>query len=300
MNQLLRYGISRAWVGVAAAMLLGAWPARGEPKSPTAKAPTLRLCTGTPGNNYDKAGRAIAKALKGRVAVEVIETKGTWENLKFIDGSPRRCDAIIGQEDAYTLYHFGKPDSVASIERVTGLYSEYIHLLCNQATEIETVFDLKPGVHRVLVDEYGSGSYVTWTLFGKMNPMFGRIQARSTSHEEAVADIVGGTAAQCMLFVSGLKAGTLMAAHDRHGEQLRLVDISDPMLRKPVGGDHRVVYRQSTIDRSVYPKLLDHDLDTPAVEAAFFIHPEWRASHADAFTQLVAALQRLTPALRKL
>ena len=259
--------------------------------------PRLRLCTGTRGNNYFKAGEAIQKTLGDVIDVEVVETKGSWENLQSIDRTPRRCDAAIAQDDAFALYQFEKPNSALAIERVVSLYPEYIHLICNRKADVDDIFDLNPKKHRIIINEFGSGTYITWTLFGKMNPRHAEIAADGLSIEEGLLKIVDGVKAQCMMFVSGVTGRSMKMANDQFGKQLMLAEISDKKLRKRVGRDKRRVYHQSTLDEDVYAKLLDDDLDTVAVDAVFFISPEWKARYEREYQALAAALLNLVPEL---
>ena len=274
-------------------------PGRSPPAARSGPLPKLKLCTGPKPNRYYRTGAAIAQLLTGVVDVELITTKGSWDNLRRLDKTPRDCDAAIAQDDAFALYQFEKPNSVLAIERVVSLYPEYIHLLCNRSAKLDDVFDLKPGRDMVLVNEFGSGTYITWTLFGKMNAFYSKVSSIGVPIEEGLLKVVDGVAAQCMVMVAGLNVSTLIDAQRRFGDRLELIDISDKRLRKRVGRHKRRVYHQSTIDEGVYNKLLDHDLDTPAVDAVFFVSPEWKIRYPAEFQQLAGGLLRLVPRLRE-
>lgn len=261
-----------------------------------AEPPSLTLCTGTRGNNYHQAGVTLAKRLEGRVQVEVVETQGSWENLEAIDVTPRRCDAIIAQDDAWTLYQFEKPDSTLTMDRLATLYPEYVHLLCNrEQVPGDQVFGLDPAKHRVLINEYGSGTYITWKLFGRLNPIHARLPASEVGLEEGLARVAAGTEAQCMVFVSGIGAGSLRAAEERFGDRLKLVSIMDKRLLKRVGRERREVYREARVPAGSYPRLMAGTVETLTVDAVFFASPEWKARHPEAARHLAAALTDLRP-----
>ena len=97
-----------------------------------AKKPFLRLCTAQAGNNYHLAGQRIAETLTQTIEVKVIETKGSWENLETMSASRPRCDAIIAQDDAVALHQFQNKESKLAMERMTSLFEEKAHLLCNR------------------------------------------------------------------------------------------------------------------------------------------------------------------------
>lgn len=271
---------------------------KAEAKAPDTGPPVLRLCTGKKGNNYHRAGLLLAKALEGKAKVEVLETKGSWDNLEGIDAKPRRCDAIIAQDDAYTLYQFERPESTLTMERVTALYSEYVHLMCNRKAGIEKVQDLRSGRHRVLIPPFGTGTYITWKLFSRLNPNFGRMRFAEASFEEALLKVVDGVQAQCVAMVSGVGSEGMKTANAQFGEQLRLVRLRDKSLHKKVGKERREVYQTAELDEDTYPKLLDDDFETTSVAAVFFISPEWKATHAKAGQELTLALLKILPEIR--
>ena len=59
-----------------------------------------------------------SQRLKAEVDVTLVETKGSWENLEMMDSNPRRCDAIIAQDDAHALHQFEKPDSGLTVDQL--------------------------------------------------------------------------------------------------------------------------------------------------------------------------------------
>ncbi len=284
---------------VTALSLLLCSPALAQDKQPEPK-PTLRICTGIEGNTYHRVGTLLAERLKATVDVEVIETKGSWENLERIDASPRRCDAMLAQDDAYALYQFEKPKSSLTIDRMAALYPEHVHLLCNEAAGIGSVGALTAGKHRVLYNEYGSGTFITWSLFGKLNRRYTKLKSSEVSVAEGLLKVADGVQAQCIVFVSGLGGKTLRDAHDRLGKKLELVQVVDQRLHRKVGREKRKVYETSTIPKGTYPDLAADDIDTVAVAAVFFASPEWKARHPAASKALAQALFELVPELAKL
>lgn len=273
-------------------------PASTAPMAPAraaaSEAPStrLRLCTGEAGNAYHTLGTRLAAHLKGRLNVEVIESAGSWENLTGIDADPRRCDAIIAQDDADALYHYEKTSGQTDIERLGTLYPEYAHVICNRSlVKAHNVAGLHPQRHRLVVDRFGSGTFITWRLFGRLSPMLQRLKSTEASLEEGLAMVVEGREAQCMMVVSALGRGIAALADQRHGTALVLLSIDDVNLERPVGRDRRPVYRISDLPADAYRDLGPKAWRTVAVEAVFFVSSAWRRANAAAAGELVDALK---------
>jgi TRAP-type uncharacterized transport system substrate-binding protein len=260
-------------------------------RAPSPGTTSLRLCTGESGNAYHTLGTRLAARLKGRLVVEVIESAGSWENLAGIDAEPRRCDAIIAQEDADALYHYEKADRHAAIERLGTLYPEYAHVICNRAlVKAHNVAGLHPQRHRLVVDRFGSGTFITWRLFGRLSPTLARLKSTEASLEEGLAMVVEGREAQCMMVVSALGRGIAALADQRHGSALVVLSIDDANLERPVGRDRRPVYRIADVPADAYRDLSPKAWRTVAVEAVFFISTAWRKANPAAAAVLADAL----------
>jgi TRAP-type uncharacterized transport system substrate-binding protein len=134
--------------------------------------PVLRLCTAQAGNNYYNVGQRIAKALTDAIDVKVVETKGSWENLETMSSSRPRCDAILAQDDAVALHRFQNEESKLAMDRITSLFEEKTHLLCNRKVTANKLSEIKPGSVSIFTNEYGSGSYITWYVMFKLNPRY--------------------------------------------------------------------------------------------------------------------------------
>lgn len=282
---------------VAAVSVLLASPTLAETQASDAPA-RLRLCTGAKGGAYHQLGARIARQMAGKVEVDVIATQGSWENLEAIDAEPRRCDAIIAQDDAYALYEFEKQDSRLTMDRMTTLYPEHVHLLCNRSVQAEQVQGLHPQHVRVLVNQYGSGTYITWRLSGRLDPTLARFKASEVNLQEGLLKVVDGVGAQCMVIVSAAGKGLAAMANDKFARALKLVSFDTEKLHRKVGRDRRQIYRPVVLPKSVYPNLLTADLKTQVVDAVFFASPEWKARNPKAATALTQVLLELVPTLR--
>ncbi|MEE2787441.1 MAG: TAXI family TRAP transporter solute-binding subunit [Myxococcota bacterium] len=247
--------------------------------TPKKQRPLAHICTGKQGNNYHEHGEKIKTRLATTVDVVNISTRGSWENIERIDKTPRQCDAIIAQEDAYLLHQFEKPDSNLTMNRMATLYPEYVHLLCNRQVKGRYLHDVDPKKYPIITNEYGSGSYITWRLFRRLNPQYKKFQVVEKSVDEAMLSVVDDSRPACFFFVSGLGGRTLQTADQTFGDALRLVGIDDPKLYRPLGREKRRVYRGAVIPDGWYRTLGGGGLKTPVVDAVFFVSPEWKARY---------------------
>src|SRR3954454_7414525 len=152
----------RSALYVTAVALMATLPslARAEP----AKA---RLCTGVHDGNYEFAGIQIAQQAKGSLAVEVVNTQGSLDNLAKLDKG--ECDAAIVQSDAYGVYLKQNSRSALSLEKGRVLYQEYLHFICNTQTGISKITQLTKN-QTILVGPLGGGTSTTWESFKLADP----------------------------------------------------------------------------------------------------------------------------------
>ena len=281
---------------------LHAQPRHSSP-SPTPKRiinpqrPQLRICTGNAQNHYYHVGKMIAKALSSQIDVQLVETRGSLENLHQIHQPQPKCDAIIAQDDAYALFLFDHPQQHGRITRLAQLYPEHIHFLCNRnlvaqddLDQIKTKREIK-----VLIGSEGSGTYITWNLMKRLNPNYRLFKERPLSGLDALSQITKGVQAQCMLTVTALAQGFIAKANDRFGEHLKLLSINNSILQTPInqGKQSRRLYHPVDVHQNVYPLLLDKHLKTQTVDAVLFVHAQWLAAFPQQHQILTETLNQL-------
>ncbi|MBU0554073.1 hypothetical protein KKF91_01795 [Myxococcota bacterium] len=259
-------------------------------------APKLYLCAGASGGAYHQTAQRLAERLKGLLTVEIQATRGSWENLEAIDAVPRRCDAIIAQDDAFALYRYEHPESRLMMDRLASLFPEYVHLFCRRGIKADELEDLTSG--RVVIGEYGSGAYITWKLFARLNPAYHALSAEEAPLEEGARRAAEGRA-DCVLVVSAWGLGAPARIDAQHGARLKLLDVSDDRLTRPVGTPRRPLYRAVELRGAVYPNVKREEVETYAVDAAFFASPEWRARFPEASRVLDEALKGLLDELKR-
>jgi TRAP-type uncharacterized transport system substrate-binding protein len=256
----------------------------------SATANRIRLCTAQSGNNYHRAGQKIRALLEGRIKVDLVETRGSWENLAAIGESRRSCDAIIAQDDAYALHEFERPDSFSAMKRLGTLFPEHVHVICPRSLKAKSLLEaVKAGVD-IVVNQYGSGSYITWKLFGRLNPIYRRAHPIELPPEQALLRIVESRRPACMFYVSRAGGRALEMADRKFGDRLHLLEVRDRKLHRPVGRDRIRVYEDSVIPAQNYARMQDGDVRTQSVGAAFFVSPKWMARHPRSGRMLAEAI----------
>ena len=262
--------------------------------------PLFRICTGHAQNHYYHVGKMIAKSVVNELNVQLIETRGSLENLYNIHLNPPKCDAIIAQDDAYALFLFDNPQHNGRITRLAQLYPEYIHLVCNrQAVRGNDLDELKSKDLKILVGSEGSGTYITWNLMKRLNQNYGLFGERTLSGIDALIQVSKGIQAQCMLSVTALAQGFVARGNDDFGDRLKLVSISNTILQTPInqGKQSRRLYHPIDVHKNVYPRLLNQHLKTQTVDAVLFVHARWLSAYPKYHQLLSSTLNQLKEAI---
>lgn len=267
--------------------------------SAEAQTASMNLCTGGNAGNYYFSGSQIAGQAKGVVSVNVIETKGSIDNLTKIEAG--ECDAAIVQSDAYLVYKKEHPKSLLNLERVDTLYKEYVHLVCSREADIDGIKDLTAD-NTVLIGPNGSGTMVTWTSFGLNDKSYTEIKTLPIGGTRAMTKVKDGSEAQCMLFVSGLNSSSMKEV-DLQGDFLKLVAVDDWDFNDTVDDKGKKVYNFESIPGGTYDALQDgvfsSAVDTITVDAVLVVKADWIDENPDVYEQFLKASLRAQPAIRE-
>lgn len=258
----------------------------------------LRLCTGGKNGKYFQTGSEIAAALRGTVAVQVLETNGSLDNLRKLEAG--ECDAAIVQADSYGDYTATNPVSKLNIERLTPLYNEYANLVCNRSLGINAVRDILGKEVTVAVGPQNSGTAVTWRSLVKQAPDYAAITTDSDPiSNRTIAKLADATEIQCALFISGLKAGTILEAEANGNGNIGLVSFNDGSFDDVLDPKGKRVYENANIPGGTYPSLQNYgmfggqsDIPTIRVGAVLVANVTWADANASAYDDFAgAALQ---------
>ncbi len=263
---------------------------KGEVSSAQSNQTRLRVCTAQRGNNYFRAGQKLKALLDGKLDVTLIETKGSWENLAAIDRERRACDAIIAQDDAYALHEFERPDSFLTMKRMGTLFPEHVHLICPRTLKVNSLQEAVTSKVDIIVNQYGSGSYITWKLFSRLNRLYRKANVIEMKPEEALLRIIEKRKAACMFYVSRIGGRVLDMADRKMGDRLQLIPVTDARLHRPVGREKVKVYADSVIPAGGYLRMQSKAVRTQSVGAVFFVSPDWLARYPSAQRVLTEAV----------
>lgn len=214
-----------------------------------AQSPTIKYCGGASGGNYEFSGISIKRQLPDHV--DVVSTAGSLENMSRVDKGD--CQAGIVQSDAYYVYMQQHPDAALNVERARDMYPEYGHLICNKS--VSELSDLKRG-NTVLVGATGSGSSVMWDAITRANPKYKEVSTLPIGGSRGLGKVSDGADAQCMLFVAGLKAPSMMDANEvakTSNGNLHVVYMRDSKLFDLKDAKGRPIYEKAEIPSGTYP-----------------------------------------------
>ena len=277
----------------------------GSAMAQTPALPKFRLCTGDVSKTYYWVGTQVALQAKGAVDVQVVETRGSMDNLARIDAN--QCDGAIVQSDASAVFQAQNPRSTLTLERGAALYKEYVHLFCNPSYGIGKITDLTEKT-TVLIGPNGSGDAVTWAAFVMADkPRYGKVPTQPIGGMRALSKVQGGEDAACMFTVMGLSsqfgkdADTL--ASNSSGK-LALAKTNDGDVLKLTDGRKHLVYGDDSIPGGTYPKGFQTgwggtSVATVSVTATFVANTAFIDADEGTYNKVLRAVNASLPAIKQ-
>lgn len=275
-----------------------------------AVAQPLNLCTGTDGQPYFQVGKMIASQARDYgVAVNVIETKGTWDNIERSTGSTpdsaaydsgAACHAFIGQPDGMVILKRKSPADAAKVVVIGTAHAEYLHVLCGKDSGVDELTDLEGDAEKsVALGLPGSGAHLIWDNFKFEDDDYAAVQEKNLSGIEAVAAVSSGQVT-CMLVPAALGNQTVAVdADESFGDSLVLATADDKDFNDALAADGKTpLYEWGSIPSGTYNKNLQSSwmssVDTVRWRATVYLNTE-RFSDAKAkanFIRAVAAARK--------
>ncbi|GAB6042494.1 TAXI family TRAP transporter solute-binding subunit [Endothiovibrio diazotrophicus] len=183
--------------------------------------PVYRLCTAGHDGNYYRFGEILRRKAQHHLAVDVVETAGSMENLAKMESG--ECDGAYVQRSAFLAYAGRHPEGHFDFERIGTPAREYAHMICNRKSDVDSVGDLIGKT--LLTGAPGSGSELAWSDFVTMDDSYARVRTEPVGGATALDKVALGQA-DCMLFVASLNTELLKKA-DAQGERLVLIPVND-------------------------------------------------------------------------
>ena len=275
------------------------------PSAAQKQLPVLRVCTGRDIQSiYYAAAGQIAKFGTGSFVIQPVLTQGSLENIqKVTEGT---CDAAIAQSDAIRVYRDTDVRAETNVERITAMYKEFAHLLCNRKAGISKVSDLKKG-HVVAIGSDGSGSNVTWQGFVKARKdKYGVITTSPKEGIRAIAAVADGAETTCALIVGGLNNSLLKKEAQRYGDKVVLINVQDGDFGSEKDAKGSPIYSYEAIPAKTYGDLMPagmifghNDAHTVAVDAVFIANTTFLDRNPGLSDALIRAATNALPAIKE-
>lgn len=170
-----------------------------------AKLPKYKICSGKWDQNYYAVAQALKASSERIVNIDVVETKGSVDNLKKINSG--ECDFAIIQGDVVD------DESLQKISLIKYPYSDTALLICSRESEIKNIKDVNDDT-RLSLPQSGSGGYFTWN---KIEKMFGLNPKKTSSVNASITsqmnDVKSGRA-DCMFTVGKTTSKAFVNANE--------------------------------------------------------------------------------------
>lgn len=264
--------------------------------------PSVTLCTGPAGGNYERAAVEVVVQARDRLDVHLIETRGSVDNLDKLAAG--ECDAAPVQADALKVYKARYAKDYGKLERMGPLYREYVHLVCNKKAGVSRVTELRSGKHVVAIGPSGSGSAVTWDGFGLADKGYLKAPTVPLAGPRALEKVKDGTEVQCMVFTAALNSPFVSGAVNDASDYVKLVEANDGDFDTSKDEKGQPLYAYVDIPSGTYSKLqsafFGSSVATVAVEAVWVVRAAWIDANEKPYDWLIAAKNKATPAIKKL
>lgn len=263
----------------------------------------VKLCTGSESGVYYPAGKIIADMAKGskEIAVTVLETGGTWDNMGLMLGGD--CQAMIGQPDGPAYLARTKPADAKRIRQISDLHREYLHVLCSKESGVDDLADLSgdPTSYSLAVGDTGSGSWLLYENIGTEDESYQLIPATTESGLIALS-AVASDAVTCMLYPAGLGSGFIAEADANFGDSVTLAEATDKDFNDAKDIRGKPLYEWATIPSKTYPNHFQSGMfsgvDTISWLAGVYVDAEAFNANPKALSDFIRAVSRARPAIR--
>ena len=292
---------------MAAALVLTAGVAQAEKI-------TINLCTGGEGKPYHLTGKYIESFLSDskNITVNVITTKGTWDNIERTTlvaptpetiASGESCQAFIGQPDGAVQLKRKNPAAASQLSIIGQGPVEYLHVLCGKDSGIDDLYQLAgDNTKSVALGASGSGAWLIWQNFIAEDAGYAEVQVTAKDGALAMSDVANGTTS-CMIVPAALGNATVSQADSDFGDSLVLAGANDKDFNDATNIDGKPLYRWKAIPSGTYPAYLQSgwfsSADTIAWQAGIYVNADFFNGKDAALSDLITAVAKAKPAIKK-
>lgn len=237
----------------------------------------LSIATGGTGGVYYPYGGGIARVISSHVeGVEATAevTAGTVDNLKFL--ANRSADLAFALADSLDDAVAGRGPfagfGAVPARAIAVLYDNHNHLVSLVGKRIETVADLKDKV--VSLGAPGSGTEITAVRVLEAAGLDGDTDIRKQSLGAAQsADALKDDKIDAFFWSGGIPTGAVLDLASTPGRTIKLVPISDDIIRTLQERYGAGVYHEATIPQATYPGM-DADIAVVSVSNVLVVHED--------------------------
>jgi hypothetical protein len=241
--------------------------------------PVAKVCAGLPQGAYTQ----VAHLLNDSVAVEVMQTSGSIENVQAVrDG---RCDIGFAQRDVVVS------ETGQQLKASSDFMLEALMLICQRQQAPASLADLPRGMRVALAEQ--SGAEATWNILSERLPHLREINlVRSVTPSEAVALSSSGPA-DCAFLVTHPDSG--MAGFADLDDRLRLVPIREADF-EPMASHSE--WKHLYLPVSIAGRRFKHLAAAPwtdgyAVETVLLVNEAWQKEHLPAYDRILHAMAKI-------
>lgn len=272
----------------------------------TSSLPVVNYCSGGSGGNYEYSGRELSRQVRSQVDVQVINTRGSWDNLERIESG--ECDMGIVQSDA--LYVWETEGNPFNFRVSKPMFTEYVHMICRRDLGVDSIQELDENAS-IYAGEIGSGANVSIRGMIAADEEHGGSEftgfALRNEGGEAAAVFLADGDADCMIFTAA-PGTTFMNTVERFSDDLVMITVEDKDFNDVVvedsGGNEVSVWTPVTLPGDSYGDIMpgglfgNSSVDTFGVQATLVFNEDWVQSNREVFTDLRLAIQDLSNIIR--
>lgn len=248
---------------------------------------TINIGSGSRDGLYYPTIEDMKNSLSRTIKVNNVETAGSEDNYRLaFEGT---IDGFVAQNDARNYMEKKAPEQVSNLEFVAYLKKDYVHLICNRESGINKIKDFYGSTKVLALGPPGSGSAITWDMFGKLEARYTKIKTQDLDFDTALTRTIQNDVA-CMLWVAGLNSNKMKRINELGKGHLQLVPINDGDLDNAKDAKGKPIYTFDSIPGGTYYNLqygmFGTSVKTISQSNVLAITKKWKDEHKAAFSQL--------------
>jgi len=212
----------------------------------------LTLATGSKSGIYTKSGVIFAKtAYKTGLKVRVINSQGSVHNISLVKYGHKKygkVELIIANPSVYDKFK-----SKVKLEKVGPLHTEYVHIVCNNNSGVNSIHDLESGEKILAVGFPGSDNKIIFENWQKEDSGYEATTTANIGGKYALEALLEGSV-DCSMFTAGLGSKTMLEI-DKQSTNLHIITIDDGDFNDYKDSNGKHPYFFADIPKNTYKNL---------------------------------------------